>query len=333
VSRGFFNPTVAAMVFILALSGCSSAQLTPEAVQQPTAGYGPPSIVVRSSSLPIPKSLRLFASSLGTNGGRVDIFKFQGTLLKKLAPITAVKYPWGLAMDGAGTLYVTDRHTNAVYTFPKGSKKPSAEFDQPPTEIVNSVAVGPDDAMYVADYTYSQAVVVYVYPKGKKKYTTALWVTQNVGEEPLPNVGVDSHGTIYVVYGNNQTQGAQVSVTAFKKDSSKGNTVAISGSLSNWSGQATFDKDGDLIIPGVPQGSLSVTGIYKPGNSNPSRTIQNGLQGYSIAGGLDYAQKFFFSSDLLSDLSVTDYHGESVPYVIENPDPSYPYIRGLTASP
>jgi hypothetical protein len=292
-----------------------------------------PSTVVRQVATSQHES-RLYVSVNYVTGSFIGIYDPSSEPLQLIGEITSLEEPWNLTVDRAGTLYAVDRKANVVYTFRKGSTTPSRKFVQPSGQTVNSVAIGADGTMYVADFVRSTSVTVEVYPKGSKKPKRTLTVG-NVGSIPIPVVGVDTNNNVYVTY---ESYGSSsyplVAVSEFPAGSTQPKTIAITSAVSNWSGQATFDRKGDLLLGSVINGSSREIGVFPPGQSTPSYLLNNGNPYYCLAVGMSYDQKRVYST-AGPDVAITSYPKGKLLYTqaqLLQGSYSYVAIKGFAAS-
>jgi hypothetical protein len=276
----------------------------------------------------------LYASVLPDNGrGFIGIFNPNMKPFKLVGKITALQEPWGLALDGAGTLYAVDRTTNAVYVFPANKKKPSAQYPQPSGQSAYSVAVGTDGTIYVANYVRSTSVSVEVYPQGSSNPSETLTTTDNVGYIPAPIVGVDDANNVYVVYQNSlASSGNYVNVTTFQAGSTNGSTVELNDALSNWGGQAAFGDSGTLFLGGTPFSPSNYgIGVFPAGELGPAKILSNGDPQFSIALGFSTNAHRVYSSDGEGNVAVTSYPKGALLYIDQDIAPGYTHVRGLAA--
>ncbi|WP_372516932.1 hypothetical protein [Mycobacterium szulgai] len=73
-----------------------------------------------------------------------------GTSNQSVLPFTGISAPWGIAVDGAGNIYITEHDTNVVAKLPAGG---TASTELPFTGLNTplSVAVDKKGNVYVAD--------------------------------------------------------------------------------------------------------------------------------------------------------------------------------------
>jgi hypothetical protein len=276
----------------------------------------------------------LYASVLPNNGsGFIGIFNPNVKPFKLIGKITALQEPWGLALDSTGTLYAADRATNAVYVFPPNKKKPSAQYTQPSGEMVNSLAVGADGTIYVANYVRSTSVSVEVYPPGSQNPSETLTTTDTVGYVPAPIVGVDGENNVYVVYENSlASSGNYVNVTKFPAGSTNGSTAELNDALSDWAGQAAFDNSGTLFLAGTPYSPSNYgIGVFPAGELGATKILSNGDPEESIAVGFSTNGHRIYSSDGDGNVAVTSYPKGALLYIDQDIAPGYSHVRGLAA--
>lgn len=277
---------------------------------------------------------RLYVGELSSGPGDVGVYRVRSWHLKSAGSITSVYFPWGMAVDAQGNLYVTDHHTNSVYKFVKGRKKPSRQYVQPYGTEVETVTIGSDGTMYVGDEAAGSGpvITVEIYPKGSKKATKSLVINSDVGDQPMPQVCVDGSNNLYVVYANAYSTGLSVNVTTFKPASSAGTTITLAEQI-DWAGGAAVDSSGNLLIGGTPSGTSASyyygIGVYPPGQTTPSAVLQDGNVFQTTALALNATQSLIFSGDISGDVNVTAYPSGKLVHSYPALDPSKPVIRGM----
>ena len=117
-------------------------------------------------------------------------------------PFTGLNHPSGVAVDGAGTIYVADFNNNRVLKLPAGS---STQEVLPFTLLNNPEGVGVDAAgsVYVTEYnSYERDTGRVAKLAGGTGPQTELALT---GLKAPEGIAVDGAGNVYVaVYGNQQ---------------------------------------------------------------------------------------------------------------------------------
>lgn len=120
----------------------------------------------------------------------IAVFWFFGRHRPIVLPFTGLNESYGVAVDGAGNLYVTDSGNNRVLELPKGA---TSQVVLPFTGLHNPFGVAVDGTgnVYVAD-TYNSRVLKL--PKG----TTSQVVLPFTGLKSPFGVAVDRAGNLYV---------------------------------------------------------------------------------------------------------------------------------------
>jgi hypothetical protein len=171
---------------------------------------------------------------------------------------TGISYPYNLAVDRAGTLYVQNNN-NTVTEYPKGATAPSKTLTEPKVGYGTGicVTVGNDGTVYAADHLAGQ---VYEFKSGGTTPSTTLHVSEAFG------LALDSKNNLYVGW-SNSSSGAAGHVMKFKSGATTGRDLGITV---KYSGGLAVDKHDDLLVG--DQGN-NVIDIFKRHASTPFRTI------------------------------------------------------------
>lgn len=168
-----------------------------------------------------------------------------------------VSYPYNLAVDQTGTLYVQN-NDNLITEYPRGSTKPRKTLMEPPgrSGIGVCVTVGGDGTVYAADFFLGQ---VYEFAGGSRTPTKTLTVTGAFG------LALDRENDLFVGWSSGSRGPGHV--MEFKPGSSSGHDLGITVRIS---GGLAVDSSDDLLVG--DQGA-QVVDIFRPGATKPFRTI------------------------------------------------------------
>jgi DNA-binding beta-propeller fold protein YncE len=133
--------------------------------------------------------------------GVVQIFDQSNTKkgpIQTLGAANGLKLPFGLEVDPAGNLYVTDELNEEIFVFPYGSTTPSATYYDPGW-YPDSVATCPDGKLYVGNYagTTDRFGSVSIYSAGKTKPAKVM---TNAAFYSVSGVACDAKNNLYVAY-------------------------------------------------------------------------------------------------------------------------------------
>jgi hypothetical protein len=224
---------------------------------------------------------------------------------------TSLSYPFGVALDGSGGLYVADTNTNRVLYYPAGSTTASRVYGQPSfsTNTANnggvsatslfspqSVAVDGSGGLYVADQANNR---VLYYPVGsttssrvygQPSFTTNTANTSGVSATSLnqPNgVAVDGSGGLYVSDEQNNRvlyypAGSTTATRVYGQPSFTTNTAnngGVSATSLNLPFGMAVDGNGNLYVTDIsnnrvlyyPAGSTTASRVY----GQPNFTANN----------------------------------------------------------
>jgi DNA-binding beta-propeller fold protein YncE len=157
-------------------------------------------VLLLAAVLFIAASVMMFVASSISSSHELKDQLVQADRLRQFAlPFTDLRAPHGVAVDGAGTVYVTDTHTNRVLKLARGSDTqtvlPFTGLDLCPNLIDAStaaVAVDTVGNVYVTDSCHDRVVKLAV---GSNTQT----VLPFEGLDTPHGVAVDGAGTVYVV--------------------------------------------------------------------------------------------------------------------------------------
>ncbi|MGC9992909.1 MAG: hypothetical protein ABSD52_11015 [Candidatus Cybelea sp.] len=169
-----------------------------------------------------------------------------------------VSYPYNLAVDQAGTLYVQNNN-NTITEYPEGASEPAKTLTEPKAGIGTGicVTVGTDSTVYAADHYVGQ---VYEFKNGSGSSSTTLDVSEAFG------LALDSHNNLYVGWADGSS-GASGHVMKFKPGATSGKDLGITVKSQ---GGLAIDSHDDLLLG--DQGN-QVIDIFKKGATTPFRTI------------------------------------------------------------
>lgn len=247
-----FKATVALFAgSLVTVAACSSS-----------AGSG--SVASSGSILPMTSSRQPDAAHgdlFAADSGASEVFIFPA-LAKNPQPSgkinNGVSYPYNLAVDGTGTLYVQNNN-NTITEYPVGKTHPSKTLNEPVVGYGTgvTVTVGRDGTVYSADHLAGQ---VYEFKSGGSKPETTLQVSEAFG------LALDSRNNLYVGWSNSES-GYGARVMKFKPGSTSGKDLGISVKLQ---GGIAIDSHDNLL---VGDQANHVIDIFKKGQKTPFRTI------------------------------------------------------------
>ena len=205
----------------------------------------------------------VYAASNGTPYPVVYVFRQDtGALIGEIS--WDLIYPWGLATDTAGNLYVANGTSgyNAVLIYPPGSVFPSGYLIDP--QAASYVVVGGDGSAYVSNRFPPS---IFVYPPGSSQPSYELFDKRAAVGFAL---ALDSRGNLYWAF----TDGANPPVGHVDKFAhAHGKPIDLGISLNSEPQGITFDRGGDLVIS---QPADSVIDIFELPNTLSAQIAQLG---------------------------------------------------------
>jgi len=231
----------------------------------------------------------------------------------------SVSYPYNLAVDTAGTLYVQNNN-DTVTEYPKGTSTPSKTLDEPTTGVGTGICitVGSDGTVYTVDHYAGQ---VYEFKDGSTNPTTTIDLTEAFG------VALDSKNNLYVGWASNSS-GGPGHVMKYKPGSTKGKDLDITV---EYSGGLAVDAEDNLLVG--DQGNR-VIDIFKPGADTPFRTISTSPAApYQFA--FDKKDKYLYLvSGSPAEVYVYDYKSGKLKWTdTQGMNGSEGYAEGVALSP
>lgn len=261
---------VCAIAISLGASGCASAQ---------QAGLGRPQL----SSLEGGARRTAVVYVANYFNDNVQIYALPG--LGNIGSIQGIANPQGLAVDGAGDLYVVDQNANDVLVFRKGEKAPFRTLADA-NGIAFQVAVGRDGTVYLTNEfnTHLGNGNVNEYPPGSTHPSKTL---HDRRFNTVEGVGLDSKNNLYVTFDDNHVVGR---IEEFSPGSSAGKlllpTLKAAGGI-------TFDAADDLVV--CDQTAPAVK-IFAQGSGNPLGEFAQGqIDPFNLA--LTKSEKQIFVTD------------------------------------
>jgi tripartite motif-containing protein 71 len=159
------------------------------------------------------RSGNLYVTDVGAQPQLVEEFDRDGTLVRTIGGDQGMAFPNGVAVDAAGTVYVTDGNNGRLLAFgPNGEvlARVGRGAGQGNLGLPRGVVVG-GNRVYVADST-GQAVFVYaaLEPGQDRMQFVGVFGSQGIGDGQFqfPNgIAVDGRGRVYVTdSGNDRVQ-------------------------------------------------------------------------------------------------------------------------------
>jgi hypothetical protein len=229
---------------------------------------------------------------------------------------TDIDYPFGVAVDKKGTLYVANllggsSDLGYITIYPKGQSSPSLTIT---TGMENPYGIAVDSKGNVFASNLSTDTVV-AYAAGQSTpYETISFPS---GSQPL-GVGVDGKDNIWVGSDSNNAV----------YEIPKGSTTPKNAGLSGLSGtiNVAFGRKDVMYVSNF--GGSDVT-VYKYGTTSPSMTITDGIEQFGPTLGGFTTSGWYFQSN--QDDNVVGYkRGASTPFstITGIPDP-----RGIATTP
>jgi hypothetical protein len=227
---------------------------------------------------------------------------------------TGIDYPFGVAVDKKGTLYVANLlggspNVGSITIYPKGKTSPSLTII---TGMENPYGIAVDSKGNVFASNLGTNTIV-AYAAGKSSpYET---ISMPSGSQGL-GVGVDGKDNIWVGSDSNNA------VYEIPKGSSTPQNAGLSG-LSGTINVAFGSKD----VMYVSNFASSNVQVYKYGTTSPSMTITDGIQGPTLSGFT--TSDWYFQDN--QDVNVVGYKkNQSSPFstITGIPDP-----RGIATTP
>jgi hypothetical protein len=242
------------LVLGFAVSGCSSSGSTSGAnLEPPSQGSAARRAIYANSNLgwimPEKEKSLLYVSDEGDQ--RIDIFSVPKYHL--IGQITqGIDSPEGIAVDGNGSLYVSNLASDTVTVYKHGQSTPSLTLTEP--DGPDDVAVAKNGDLLVGD-TYGG---VDVFPPGAT-YPKARLLNPAISF--VGGVGVDASNNVYAA-------GVPGVVIKFAKMKGPGTNLGLTG-LTEPTG-VLVDQHGNLV---VSDNGTNLIDIYPPGQTSPSSTI------------------------------------------------------------
>lgn len=297
---GRFTVAVAAFAGIAGLAACGGTDRSVATLPQAAAPLGAPQEMLRAggpspghAQMPPQPSLRnrppgwlsreaktgpvVFVA----NTGNATITLYSAISKAKNPPAiglisTGLTYPWGMAVDNGGDLYVANVNgaqgaAGNVVMYRKGVHSPTLTYTSGLSAPI-AVAVGNDGTVYVANQnvrtpsgTFPGNVVVY--PPGS---TTPSETLTDPNFNTLWALAVDAGGNLYITYTGKGCCPQTQSVDEFLAGSSLPIALGLApvGSGFEYYGAVTLDAKGNLVL-----GDFYQVEVWPPGATSPSQTF------------------------------------------------------------
>jgi hypothetical protein len=174
--------------------------------------------------------------------------------------------PNDVAVDAAGTVYVTNGASSTVTEYPAGSTSPSVTISNGLNEPYG-LAVDTAGTVYVANFNANATVTEY--PAGSTSSSSPS-VTISNGLNYPAGVAVDAARTLYVA----NSQGSNVTEYPAGSSSSSSPSVTIGNELSSPAGVAV-DAAGTLYVADFSNNNVTEFPAGSTSSTSPSGTISN----------------------------------------------------------
>jgi hypothetical protein len=230
---------------------------------------------------------------------------------------TGIDYPFGLAMDKSGTLYVANLlggspNNGSITVYPKGATSPSLTIV---TGMVNPYGVAVDSTGEVfATMLDSNTIVGY-----KAGATTPFETISFAAFGQALGITTDAHDNLWI--GSDSSSEGVWEIPAGTTTPQSSSDTGTNGTIDVAFGLADLEYAANF-------GGSDVTG-YKSGTTTPFRTITDGIETHGPTFGSFTASGAYFQSN--QDGNVSGYHkGKVKPFstITGIPDP-----RGIVSFP
>lgn len=229
-----------------------------------------------------------------------------------------VSYPYNLAVDRHGTLYVQNNN-NTITEYAKNGSGPTKTLTEPKAGYGTgiNVAVGKDGTVYAVDHLAGQ---IYEFENGN---TTA---TKTIGLQEAFGLALDRHNDLYVEYASNSS-GGPGHVMEYKPGSTSGHDLGIT---IKYEGGLGVDSHDDLLVG--DQGN-QVIDIFKHGKNTPFRTISVSPY-YPYQFNFDRSEKYLYMvSGTPAAVYVYDYSTGALDWTDNQGLRSSGYAEGVALAP
>lgn len=193
------------------------------------------------------------------------------------AYLTGVTFPLGVAVDGKGTVYVSNcgaycSQTAAVYVYANGSTTPTGEITSPAFSSLGGLALDKSGNLYVANSnrTTGASDVLKVPAGSSTPKILGLKGLFNIGGPGVATVAVDKRDDLYAGANSNSTY-----LLFFKHKKRAANRIVDPFSFFDVPGMTAFGPDGNLYVSiDCPNGSCegAVLG-FKPKSGTPFEAV------------------------------------------------------------
>jgi len=199
---------------------------------------------------------------------------------------TGLLFPFGVALDRAGNIYVsTSNRINVYAAGASGNATPTTTIEGGNTGFRNPTGIALDGAgnLYVTDQTAS-SIMVFAAGASGNATPTATIAGSNTGLNFPLGMALDGTGKIYVTVGISNS----INVYAAGASGNVPPTATIAGGntgLDNPAGIA-LDGAGNIYVTNATSHSITVYAAGASGNATPTTTIAGGNTGMFIPVGI-----------------------------------------------
>ena len=257
----------------------------------------------------------VYVSALGAH--TVNLYDKNGTLRGQ---ITGFGNPVGLAVDGAGNLYVADDVQNVVDVFKRGAHTPFAIL-QDGAASPATVAVGADGTVYASNVTNGSPGTISVWKPGQTKVAYQI-SDPNVFD--FEGLALDAKNHLYATWYASGGSGGVDKVAPKSRTPRNLGLLDLHVPL-----DIALDHRGRLVIADAGCACLQV---FRHGDFAPARTISGFSQPTEVA--FDQKQRLLFVSDAqAADVVVLSYGSGKTKYTITAGLSASNYPWGVAVDP